>query len=283
MIPADEGRRCVVITPARDEADHIRSTLESMVGQELRPVRWVIVNDGSSDDTAEIVQEYCDTHPWIRRVDRPDRGRRVNGSGVMEAVFAGLDALDVEDWDYLVKLDADLSFGPGYLSGCIQRFEDDSRLGIGGGIVLSELDGRLVGERHPEFHVRGATKIYRRACWDAIGGLHPVKGWDSLDELKATMSGWQTSSFPELSVVQHRYTGAASGQMSNWRKNGEACWIIGYHPAFLAARALTRGLRRPYLTASLGLVWGYGAAARRHVPPVDDPELVRYIRDQQRM
>ena len=271
----------VVVTPCRDELEHLPGTIESMIAQEVRPAQWVIVDDGSTDGSGELLDRYAAEHDWIVPVHRDDRGHRLNGSGVMDAVHAGLDRIVVDDWEYLVKLDADLTFAPDYFRQCFAEFDGDDRLGIGGGVVLSEVDGRLLEEKHPDFHVRGATKIYRRGCWTDIGGLHPVKGWDTLDELKANKEGWSTRSFHHLGVVQKRYTGAAQGQLSNWRKNGEGCWIAGYHPLFLVARAVVRGLRRPFVTPTIGLLLGYFGAAVRRVPKIPDPDLIRYVRAQQ--
>ena len=108
-----------------------------------------------------------------------------------------------------------------------------------------------------------------------------MKGWDTLDELKANLEGWSTRSFEDLTVVQKRYTGAAQGQLSNWVKNGEGCWIAGYHPLFLLARAVVRGFRRPFVVPTVGLVAGYVGAAARRVPRIDDRELIRYVQQQQ--
>jgi glycosyltransferase involved in cell wall biosynthesis len=270
-----------VVTPCRNEEEHLAGTIESMLAQHVRPTQWVIVDDGSTDTTPDILASYTSSHPWIVAVSRADRGRRLNGSGVMQAVHDGLDRLEIADWEYLVKLDADLTFDPGYFRDCFDRFDADATLGIGGGVVVSDVEGELVEEKHPKFHVRGATKIYRRACWDAIGGLHPVKGWDTLDELKANLEGWSTRSFEDLTVVQKRYTGAAQGQLSNWAKNGEGCWIAGYHPLFLLARALVRGFRRPFVVPTIGLIAGYVGAAVRRVPRIPDRELIHYVQQQQ--
>jgi len=271
----------VVVTPCRNEADHLDGTIDSMAAQSVRPAQWVIVNDGSTDETPEILARAVDAYPWITVVDREDRGHRLNGSGVMHAVHDGLARLDIDNWDFMVKLDSDLTFDPQYFQQCFEHFEADATLGVGGGVVLSEVDGKLIEEKHPKFHVRGATKIYRRACWDEIDGLHPVKGWDTLDELKANMEGWSTRSFEDLAVVQKRYTGAAQGQLSNWRKNGEGCWIAGYHPLFLVARAIVRGFRRPYVTPTIGLMAGYFGAAARRTARIPDPALIAYVRRQQ--
>lgn len=271
----------VVVTPARDEEAYLGQTLACMVAQTRRPAEWVIVDDGSSDRTAEIAESYAAKEPWIRVLRRQDRGRREAGAGVIQAFYAGYDRLATRDWDYVVKFDADLAFEPDYFERCLERFAANPRLGIAGGIIFNRIGDRLVRERHPEFHVRGATKIYRRACWEAIGGLHRVAGWDTLDEVKASMLGWETRSFDDLHLRQNRFTGEAAGQWRNWVKNGRASYIAGYHPLFLLAKALARLPRRPYVTASVGLVVGFARAWLARVPRIDDPALIDYVQRQQ--
>ena len=168
----------VVITPARNEAAHIGDTIASMVSQTLPPRRWIIVDDGSSDQTGSIIDAAARQHAWILSIHRKDRGFRHQGGGVVEAFYEGYQLVLTEPWEFLVKLDADLSFGPGYFKDCLDQFARDDKLGIGGGTICQALGDRLVCEcpGAPRFHVRGATKIYRRACWDAIGGLVTPQG-----------------------------------------------------------------------------------------------------------
>jgi glycosyltransferase involved in cell wall biosynthesis len=252
-----------------------------MVAQTRRPAEWVLVDDGSSDRTAEIAEACAAEHPFVRVLRRRDRGHREAGAGVIQAFYAGFESLATRDWEFVVKLDADLSFAPDYFERCLERFAAEPRLGIAGGVIYNRIGEQWVRERHPDFHVRGATKIYRRACWDAIGGLHRVAGWDTLDEVKANMLGWQTRSFGDLHVRQHRFTGDAAGQWSNWVKNGRASYIAGYHPLFLFAKALARLPRRPHATASLGLLFGFARAWLQRTARIDDPELIRYVQRQQ--
>lgn len=274
----------VVITPVRNEVDRFPRTIASMVSQTRRPARWVIVDDGSSDGTAELAQSAARQHDWIRVLRRPDRGRRLPGTGVMEAFQEGCLLVADLTWEYLVKLDGDLAFAPDYFARSLEHFERDPRLGIGGGVVCKRQGQRLIVEAadDPAFHVRGATKIYRRACWEQIGGLLRLPGWDTVDELKANMLGWTTRTFPELRIEQLKYTGAADGRWRNWVKNGLANYVACYDPLFMLAKCLRRSIQRPYLVAGLCLGWGYLSGYLRRLPRVEDPGFRSYVRRQQR-
>jgi len=277
----DMKPRYAIVSPVRDEADHIAKTLGSLVSQTVLPVEWVIVNDGSTDRTGEIIDAFAVQYPWIRPVHRENRGFRKSGGGVMEAFYDGYERLGVREWDFLVKLDGDLSFAPDYFERCFGEFERNPRLGIGGGGIYHEIDGRVEIEKTPLFHVRGATKIYRRACWDDIGGLIKAPGWDTLDEVKANMKHWETLSFNELKVMHHRYTGGADGGWKNAVKNGLGAHISGYHPMFIFFKSILWTTRKPYFLCSIGLLYGYIRGYLNRVERVDDPALIQYIRREQ--
>ncbi|MEM9712633.1 MAG: Coenzyme F420 hydrogenase/dehydrogenase, beta subunit C-terminal domain [Actinomycetota bacterium] len=274
--------RYVVITPARDEEEHLELLAKTIEHQTWRPTQWIVVDDGSTDSTGEIVDALAADHDWITAVHRADRGARVPGGGVVETVLAGLDECVVPDWDYLVKLDADLELDADYFERCLGRMERDERWGITGGQVHDRLaDGTIAVEGHPRFHVRGATKIYRRATWDAIGGLVVAKGWDTLDEVKANQLGWRTTTFADVAVIQQRETGRRAGWWRDWAKNGRAAWFCGYHPLFVLARAGRVATMRPVGLKGVALLWGYVEAVVRRRPRVDDVELRRYTSRQQ--
>jgi len=278
-----KNSRYVVVTPARDEEEHLASTIQAMADQSCRPHPWIIVNDGSTDRTAEIADRASRDHPWIQTVHREDRGCRKPGGGVIDAFYDGYELVSTGDWDFIVKLDADLSFEADYFESCFDRFRHEPDLGIGGGMVCSRIgeEMRKEGTHDPSFHVRGATKIYRRDCWFAIGELLRAPGWDTLDEIKANMLGWKTHPFPDLVLVQHRPTGGAEGSWKDAEKNGRANYIAGYHPLFMIAKCLKRLPRRPVVRQSVALFWGYFGAWLRGVRRVDDPELIAYLRKQQ--
>ena len=276
-----EMPRYVIITPVRDEEEHIQSTIESVRQQTVRPSVWMIVDDGSTDRTAEIADRAAVELPWVRVIHRTNRGFRKSGGGVMEAFYEGYNALPSLDWEFLVKLDGDLSFAPDYFESCFARFQKDPELGIGGGDIHHDIDGKRKVEVNPRFHVRGATKIYRRACWDAIGGLWPASGWDTIDEVKANMLGWKTYSFADLNLLHHRLTGSEEGLVRDRVKHGMACYISGYHPLFVAASCLRRIAQKPYVLGSAAIVYGFLKGHLTHPLRFDDRSYITYIRGQQ--
>jgi len=273
----------VVITPVRNEQDRFPKTIASMIAQTVRPQHWIIVNDGSNDQTGVLAEEVAAKNPWVCVIHRTDRGFRKQGGGVIEAFYDGFEVVASERWEFLGKLDGDLSFEPDYFENCLARFAADDRLGIGGGCIYGRKHGEMVEDSpgDPSFHVRGATKIYRRAAWDNIGGLLRAPGWDTLDELKANMLNWSTYSFKELKVLQLKPTGSADGTWRNWFKNGRANYITGYHPLFMLTKCLKRLPISPIGIAAVGLFCGFVSGYLSRIPQVPDRELIRYLRRQQ--
>jgi glycosyltransferase involved in cell wall biosynthesis len=271
----------VVVTPVRDEEMFIGLTIECMLRQSLRPTEWVIVNDGSADSTGAVIDEYARQYPWIHAVHRANRGFRKAGGGVVEAFNDGYKSIACRDWDFIVKFDGDLSFGPQYFEKCFEHFELEPALGIGGGGIYHLINGQEHLEACPAFHVRGATKIYRRACWEGLGGLWPAPGWDTFDEVKANRLGWKTRSFNDLQLTHHRMTGTADGIWAGLVKNGRANYVCGYHPLFMLGKCIRRIVHRPYIVGSVALSWGFLTGYWKHVPQVDDPLTIAYLRRQQ--
>jgi len=276
-----EDVKYVVISPVRDEEEHLEATLRAVSEQTIRPAQWVIVDDGSTDATAGILDRYAGQLPWIRVIHRANRGFRKSGGGVVEAFYEGYRALDCGDWEFIVKLDGDLTFNPDYFERCFQHFRQEPRLGIGGGEIYHELAGELKVESNPRFHVRGATKIYRRACWETIGGLRQAPGWDTIDEVKANMLGWKSQSFADLRLVHHRFTGLAEGLLKDRVKHGLACYVSGYHPLFVAASCLSRLTQKPFLLGSAAICWGFAKGRFTGLRRVEDKRLIGYLQRQQ--
>jgi poly-beta-1,6-N-acetyl-D-glucosamine synthase len=273
----------IIVSPVRNEAEYIQRTIASVLAQTILPKQWIIVNDGSTDATGRIIDEVATRYSWIKAVHRQDRGIRVAGGGVMEAFYTGFQLVADERWQYLVKLDGDVTFEPDYFGRCLAQFAQEARLGIAGGLVYKAANGALSPESKvdPAFHVRGPTKIYRRECWQEIGGLVSAVGWDTVDELKANMLGWSTRTLPDIRIVHHRPAGAAYGTWANWLKNGRANYAAGYHPIFMLAKCVSRFFRKPYVTAALGLWAGFCSGYVKRIWRIDDPALIRYVRTQQ--
>jgi glycosyltransferase involved in cell wall biosynthesis len=248
-----------------------------MIAQTILPTEWIIVNDGSTDGTAAIIDAAAMQHAWIRTVHRNNRGYRKAGGGVIEAFYDGYKTIRSSGYQFIVKFDGDLSFEPDYFERCFSKFAHDPNLGIGGGFIGSQ----KVIEKEPLFHVRGATKIYKKECWNAIGQLIQSPGWDTLDEVKANMKGWKTLSFLDVIVSQLKVTGSADGIWKNWVKNGLANYISGYHPLFMLFKCIKRLPQKPRLVVSAGLFWGFCLGYLKRMPQVNEPELIEYLRKEQ--
>ena len=271
----------IVVTPVRDEVEYIEKTIISMISQTIKPLEWWIVDDGSSDGTKKIIQKYADSHDWIKPVYRVDRGFRKSGGGVIEAFYDAYNRITITEYEFIVKLDGDLSFDCDYFEKCFNYFSSDNQLGVGGGAVYSLINGKLVSEQDPLFHVRGATKIYKQRCWEEIGGLIIAPGWDTLDEVKANMLGYKTRRFNDLRLIQHKPTGSADGIWKNWHKNGRANYITGYHPLFMFAKCAKRVFQKPYFIVSLALLSGFLGGYLSKTPQVLDKNLIKYLRKEQ--
>jgi biofilm PGA synthesis N-glycosyltransferase PgaC len=274
----------VIVSPVRNEGKFLSSTIKCVAQQSLRPNQWIIVNDGSSDDTLEVANSAATTYPWITVVNRHDRGVRKAGSGVIEAFYDGFQRIEDGSWSYLVKLDGDLSLPHDYFEKCILHFNSNPRIGIAGGTVciinndgLPEVESKV----DPKFHVRGATKVYRKECWDQIGGLLKAPGWDTLDEVKANMLGWETQTIPGLNIIHHRPTGAAYGAWKDRVKNGMGCYISGYHPLFMAFKCCRRLIEKPLIIGGVGLFYGFLKGYITRTPQIQDKALIKYFRNQQ--
>ena len=273
----------IVITPVRNEGPNLQHTIDSIVSQTVRPAQWIVVNDGSEDNTADLINAAAKKHDWITAVHRANRGFRKSGGGVIEAFYDGYAAIRPQTWDFIVKLEGDLSFEPDYFQKCFERFEQNPQLGIAGGTVCNLVDGVLDEDSKgdPRFHVRGATKIYRHECWQQIGGLIRAPGWDTVDEVTANMHGWKTGTFAELKLVHHRATGHADGAWKNWVKNGRANYITGYHPVFMLLKCSKRLFDKPVGVASIGLFYGFVSGYLKRIPRIEDKRVIAYVRRQQ--
>jgi poly-beta-1,6-N-acetyl-D-glucosamine synthase len=278
------GDYCL-ISPARNEADYIRETLNSVLSQTLLPKRWIIIDDGSTDGTAKILAEYAAKHEFIEVHSRIDRGHRALGGGVVEVFNQGLELLTENPVEFVCKLDVDLILPPRYFERLLEEMAGDERLGSVSGKPYFRVGGRnsgeLKSERIGDDVSAGMTKFYRRAFLDDIGGL--VKGliWDGIDCYRGRMLGWRSKSIddPELRFVHLRPMGSSDrGIMTGRRRLGEGYWFLGAAPAFVLASAAYRLGHKPAVLGSIGTLQGYARAWLKGAPRYDDLEFRRYLR-----
>lgn len=276
------SRKYVVITPMRDEEETIERTLRSMLAQRAKPDRWILVNDGSTDGTAEIVERTLAQQPWMELVDRADRGHRALGGGVVRAFEAGLERLSGSDWDFVVKLDADLEFGPDYFENMLRHFEANPRLGMASGKTFLVSKGRKRIEWCHDEHVRGPAKMYSRACFEAIGGLEAMRGWDMIDETRAQMKGFETRSFIDDEIIHLRPIDARQANLLASRfAMGQLYRFLGYHWLYLGVRSLRSAVQDyPLVLGGALLLAGYAWAAVSRVERYD-PEYVAFVQRKQ--
>ncbi len=268
-----------IVTPVKNEEGFFDKTLESVVNQTVKPTKWVVVNDGSTDGTKDLIERYAAQHDWIHPVHNPPRERRDPGG---EGVIAqGIKHINVDDYDFFTRMDGDLEFEPNYFEDLFKRFSENKRLGVASGVCFLRENGREVEESHQRFHTRGPNKTYRKECFKDIGGLEPGLGWDTIDEVKANMCGWQSYSFPELRIIHLRPTQTAKGALNGMKNFGVASYYTGYHPLYLIARAMRRMFDRPYFFGGLSMLRGYFGELMRKAPQVNDPDLIAYVRTQQ--
>ena len=282
------GRRYLLVSPCRDESGYIRRTLDSVAAQSIPPASWIVVDDGSTDETPAILAEYAARLPYLKVVRRDDRGRRSVGPGVVEAFYAGLEAVDLGAFDYLCKLDMDLDLPARYFEGLMLRMEADARLGTTSGKpwFVHPRSSELVPEVCGDEMSVGMTKFYRVECFREIGGFVRQVMWDGIDCHRARMLGWVAESVndPSLRFVHLRPQGASQKGIWTGRvRAGFGQYFMGTSPLYYLAVAGSRVLQHPVMTGSAAMLWGYFSSAVRRVPRYDDPEFRRFVRRYQHL
>lgn len=278
-------RRYVLISPCRNEAEYMRHTLDSVLAQTILPATWVIIDDGSTDDTARILGEYAGRHPFIRIVTRKDRGHRAVGPGVIEAFYEGYGTIRPEDYEYLCKLDLDLRLPPRYFEILISRMEADPLIATCSGKAYIEAGDRLVLERIGDDMSVGASKFYRISCFQAIGGFVRQVMWDGIDCHMCRMRGWIACSWdePDLRFIHLRPMGSSQDSLLvGRRRHGFGQYFMGTGFFFLLASSLSRMNHKPYVIGSFAILWGWVSSRLKRVPRYEDPEFRAFLRSYQR-
>jgi glycosyltransferase involved in cell wall biosynthesis len=279
------GRRYVVISPCRDEAKYMRQTLDSVIAQSVAPERWIIVDDGSTDETRQILSEYSARHNWIEVVTRSDRGQRSVGPGVIDAFYAGYERINPDEYDYLCKLDLDLTLPPRYFELLMERMEANPRIATSSGKAYIDENGSLIPEGHGDDTSLGMAKFYRVPCFKEIGGFVREVMWDGIDCHRCRMHGWMACSWdePDLRFVHLRPMGSSQQNIYAGRmRHGYGQYFMGTGFVFMAASALSRLNQKPYVLGSAAMLWGWIKSALQRKPRYDDVEFRRFLRRYQR-
>jgi hypothetical protein len=277
--------RMAVVIPFLDEEAYMGFLLASLEGQERPPDRLLLVDDGSRDRSFELAEEFAARHEWAVALRRPQRevaSDRLSQAAELAAFTWAVEQLE-EPWELVAKLDADLQLVPGLFDELERRFEQDPRLGIAGAYLsVPGPDDTPQRERCPPGHVRGATKFYRRECFEQVFPIPQTLGWDTIDEVTARMHGWRTASFdiPGGDPLHLRVTATYDGALRGLRRSGIGTRAYGAHPLWMVGSGLRRIRQRPPVLGTLAYFAGYAEAALRRMPRAAPP-VRRFVRREQ--
>lgn len=282
--------RLLIITPVRNEAAHLERVAEGVAAQTHRPVRWLVVDDGSDDETPEVLRRLARRLDFLTVVSTPpghtrEAADRLAAAAAPRAFNYGLGtiaAAELAGFTHIGKLDGDVELRPDYYESILARFAEQPRLGIAGGAILERRGGEWEPTPCASTHVRGALKLYSGDCFAAIGGLHERLGWDGIDQVLAGMHGFETRSFPDAEALHHRHTGSADGRLRGHVRWGEAHWILHHGAIWTLVRAGKEARKPPRGLSGVAYLYGYARAAVRRVPRVEIDGYGQFVRTEQR-
>jgi biofilm PGA synthesis N-glycosyltransferase PgaC len=281
-----ESRRYCLITPCRDEQDFARKTLDSVAAQSILPALWLIIDDGSKDQTPAILAEYAAKYPFIKILRREDRGFRKLGGGVIDAFYHGYDTIQAQDFDFVCKLDLDLELPAKYFQTLMERMESEPRIGTASGkpYFRDPTSGNLISEKCGDENSVGMVKFYRTRCFEQIGGFVRELMWDGIDGHRCRMLGWIAVSWddPDLNFVHLRPMGTSHKNWWTGRvRHGVGQYFMGTGPFYILASAIYRLPHPPIVVGSVANLWGYCKSFLAQSPRYDDPQFRQFLRNYQ--
>ncbi|MGO9138312.1 MAG: glycosyltransferase [Syntrophales bacterium] len=273
----------VLITPARNEEAYIEKTIQSVLSQTVLPEKWIVVSDGSTDRTDEIVQKYVAQYPWMGLIRTPERKER-HFAAKVHAFNAGYEKVKNITYDILGNLDADLSFEADYIEFLLDKFSKDPELGVAGTPFIEDASQPYDYRFTNIDHVSGACQLFRRECFEAIGGYVPIKGGgiDWVAVTTARMKGWKTRTFTEKTIFHHRTMGTGKGNVLMARfRLGKEDYYEGSHPLWELFRSIYQMKFNPFIVGGLFMLFGYVAAFVQRMERPVSPELMTFYRKEQ--
>jgi biofilm PGA synthesis N-glycosyltransferase PgaC len=279
-------RNYVIITPAFNEARYIEPMIQSVLAQTILPARWIIVDDGSTDETGAIVLRYASQYPFIKCLRRArDESQTYFGSNVT-AITEGYKSLDLHDYEFLAVLDADIRLSPDYYQEVFRRLDANPELGVAAGVYWEEVNGTLTEALIDRMHTPKAIQVFRRRVYEQVGGYIPMKygGEDSCAEYAARMLGWRTWSFPEIKVLHARPAGMGQARsiLASRLRMGITEYYLATHPLFMLFKCLRRcALEQPYVLSGLARLAGFARGYIAHEPRQMPEDVQRFVRREQ--
>jgi hypothetical protein len=280
-------QRVLLITPARDEAPFLANTVRAVAAQTRTPDLWLVVDDGSTDDTPKILRSLAAKVPFLRVLEAPQRAEESGGDRLTLAAEArafnlGLASVDLAEFTHVGKLDADVELESDYFERLLEEFAAEPQLGIAGGVLLEHAGKKWRTTKIPEYHVRGALKLYSRACFEAIGGIEERLGWDTIDETYARMNGYVTRSIPGLVAKHHRPVATRGGALRGRARHGRCAHVLRYGLPWVTARSFKVATQKPYGLSGVAFLYGYLSARLNAQPKVEDERFKSYVRSELR-
>jgi biofilm PGA synthesis N-glycosyltransferase PgaC len=288
-VPKDpEPPRVLIVSPVRNEAQHIEKVARAVAAQELAPARWVAIDDGSTDGTYELLKELEGEIDLLTVIRAPAVTAEPDGRGPKDRLARAIEVhnfnlalaeVDSKEYTHVMKLDGDIELPAEYLRVLMERFSEDPTLGLAGGVLVEPTpEGGTRRILIPSHHVHGALKCYSRACFEAIGGVQERLGWDTIDGTYARMRGFQTRNFRDLVSIHHRPIASADGRLRGRARHGECAYITHYGPLWVWLRSLKVARNSPVGLSGLAFIYGYARAWTLRVERVPDREYRRFTR-----
>ena len=281
-MPAN-SKTYALVTPAKNEDAFIERTIQAVLAQTILPEKWVIVSDGSTDRTDEIVAKYAQSHGFIDFLRAGKQGQKDFGSKV-KAFRAGHELLGDIPYRFIGNLDADVTFSPDYYEQIMNRFEANPKLGVAAGGILELLGAKFVPQRGSLNSAAGSVQLFRRECYESFGGYIPIKGGgiDAAAEIMARMHGWEVQTFPELDVHHHRRMSTGSKNIFVGRfRAGVTNYLLGYHPLFHLVTCVRRAVHYPLIIGSVCSLAGYGWSWAKGLKRAMPDDAVKFLRSEQ--
>jgi biofilm PGA synthesis N-glycosyltransferase PgaC len=279
---AQAQTRVLLISPVRNEAEHIAQVATAVAGQTRPPALWLVIDDGSEDATPAELTRLESEIEFLRVLrysdDASGTGDRLAAAADARAFNQALSSVDGSEFTHIGKLDGDIELPPDYLERLLAEFAERPMLGVGGGRLVERFGSRWRPIRIPDYHVHGALKLYRRECFEAIGGMCERLGWDTIDETYARMRGYETRSFPGIVAVHYRHMASAGGKLRGRARHGQCAYIARYGLGWILLRSVKVAAQRPLVLSGLAFLYGYLRAAATRSPRVEDPAFKRFTR-----